>query len=116
MKCFLILTFSFYSSVSLAQNGVSDLTENFAYAVKSIDDFIDRFDYVRGTEFEEFFHSNHPDAKLSRSQLLLSLFNFKNKSFRGNHDIMSFIETVTDSMHPEFINFSDSSWYAEAEC
>jgi len=104
------------ANYSAAQTSISKLTEDFAFNVKSIDDFIERFDFYRGTDFERFFVKNYPLDTLTREKLLLSLFNYRNRNFQGNEDVISFIQDVTDSLHPKYIFFSDSSWYAELEC
>lgn len=115
MRLFLIIIF-LRVFICTAQDKYSELTENFAYSVKTIDEFIDRFDFRRGTEFEKFLLTNHPEIKYSRMEFLFSLFNFRNESFSGNPDIMNFINSVSDTANPVYINFSDSSWFALVEC
>jgi hypothetical protein len=116
MKLKWIILFFIQSFSSSAQQSVSGLTETFAFSVKSIDEFIGRFNYDRGTEFEKYFQEHYAGQELTRPKLLLSLFNYRNKSFAGNPDVKKFIEEVSDSLLPQYINFSDRLWYAELEC
>ena len=116
MRVTIALIMTWIANYSTAQTTISKLTEDFAFSVKSIDDFIERFDFYRGTDFERFFVKNYPADTLTREKLLLSLFNYRNRNFQGNEDVISFIRDVTDSLYPKYIFFSDSSWYAELEC
>ena len=108
--------FLFKGHFSTAQDIASDLTENFAYTVKTIDEFIDRFNFIKGTEFEKYLFINYPEIKYSREKIIYSIFNYKNKSFGENPDVGDFIKTILDTTDPVYINFSDSSWYALIEC
>jgi hypothetical protein len=105
----LLLIFAFNCK---AQN---TLTENFAFNVKSIDDFIDRFNFTHDTEFEKYFFENYPADQFTRRNLIYSLFNLKNNTFSAD-EVKEFIDQVTDSEKQTYFNFYDASWYAEAEC
>lgn len=118
MRCFAALFgISFLLAVDVfAQYPLDGLTENFAFEVKSIDDFIDRFNLRTDTEFMEYLSSHYPEEALDRRRVILSLFNNRNRNFAGNPEIKRFIDEVTDSIKPYRIHFTDYEWYAMLEC
>lgn len=116
MKLFLSFILVLSSFSLSAQQIADDLTENFAFQVKTIDDFIERFNFETGTEFVSYLQTHYPKNELNRKSFLFSLFNFKNKSFYNNEEVYQFIYEVTDSLRPRYIHFSDYDWYALVEC
>jgi hypothetical protein len=113
---FLLRLFFFFPFVLSAQISSNSLTDNFAFEVKSIDDFIERFNFEQGTDFSNYLKTAYPSVSYSRRTFLLSLFNQKNKSFYDNLDVDFFIHEVADTAKPRYIHFSDYEWYAMAEC
>ena len=113
MKYIFSTLLCFCNLLCIAQN---ELTENFAYNVKSIDDFIERFNFEKNTEFEKYLNETSPGEILTREKLILSLFNFKNKFFYNNPEVKSFVAQVSDTNNNITLNFNDTLWYAEAEC
>ena len=116
MRFLLFLLLFLFANELPSQNPVDDLTENFAFEVKSIDDFIDRFNFEPETEFNSFLKDRFPASVINRKTFLLSLFNLKNVSFYNSLDVDFFIREMTDTLKRRYIHFSDYDWYALAEC
>lgn len=100
-----------------AINTIADQTKfnsYFLYEVKLIEEFIERFNDVPGsyirTQCRSLFGT---DTMITRTRLLKSLLN-KKQSWSG--DTTLFIKEITDSRRPQYVNFTDSTWYAEANC
>ncbi len=47
--------------------------------------------------------------------MILSLFNAADQSWK-KEEVLQFVQTVTDSVRPVFINFYDDDWFAELHC
>lgn len=100
-----------------AVNTIADHTKvnsNFLYEVKLIEEFIERFNdvpasYIR-TQCRLLYGT---DTMITRTRLLKSLLN-KKQSWSA--DTTLFIKEITDARQPQYINFTDSTWYAEANC
>lgn len=106
----------FYSRGCPAQAFDNDFTRSFAFKVHSIDDFFDRFNFKKNTGFQNFLRRNYPEQKLTRKQVIGSLFNNTNPELMSNPYLMEFIDQVTDSVSPRFMSYSDMNWFAELTC
>lgn len=108
----LVLSLSFSSSVS--SQIYSSHEENFAYEVKQIDEFIERFN-DEGTLIKYYIFKNYDGLQVSREDLLKSLFNLKSKHL-NKEDVIRFINHVNDPRQPVTLSFYDKGWYAKVKC
>lgn len=112
--CILVLVMP---DIGIAQQfSRNDFNTNFAFSVHSMDDFFDRFNFKPNSRFEKYVRRQFPDAAFTRENLLYNLFNKKNQFFFQNDDAVSFVQQVTDTINPQFVNYSDKFWYAELNC
>jgi hypothetical protein len=86
----------------------------FLYEVKLIDEFLERFNddpnsYIR----RESNRLLGTDSIFNRRRMLHSLFN-KDQSW--GTDSFRFIQQVLDGAMPQYISFTDTNWYAVANC
>ncbi len=90
--------------------------ELFLYKVKTIDEFIDRFnDDLSSFLRHEYFKQNKPFT-LSRYQLIVSLLNKENTAWSTDTALKGFLDNVVSQEHPQFLFFNSPDWYAEAAC
>lgn len=111
----IIILFFKTFQVEAQQSFQEDFSTKFAFEVNSIDDFFDRFNFKKSSAFSKYLELKYPNVTINRKNLILSLFN------RGNTDhnieeIIKFINYVTDTIHPQFLKYSDKEWYAEITC
>ncbi|MFI5196412.1 MAG: hypothetical protein ACHQD8_04920 [Chitinophagales bacterium] len=87
----------------------------FHYEVKVIDEFIERFNDDHSSYLRKAYTKAKKPYNITRTKLLVSLFNLENTSFTDKDTtLMGFFRQVVDTMHPVYIAFTDSDWYAEA--
>ncbi len=83
----------------------------FLHEVKLIDEFIERFNDDKSSYIREQCRSLYgTDSFVNRNRLIKSLFNKSS----GCTDAEQFIKEVTNPQ--QYISFTDSNWYAEANC
>lgn len=113
----LILTSFFFIifTSAIAQTYEKEYVTLFAYEVKQVDDFIDRFNGKDSTLFRLYYKKHNSEKQLTREQLIKSLFNGEGKNWNYN-DINAFISTVNNKDKPQFLNFFDNKWYAKLNC
>lgn len=114
LSALLALQISFATEAQTISTGTGRETD-FAYEVKTIDEFIERFNNDQYTLIRKYLEANFPDRKLGRSDLIRTLFNYqeplwdKNTAFR-------FLQAVCDTTQEKFLDFYSDTWYAQAEC
>lgn len=90
---------------------------DFAYEVKTIDEFIERFNNENNTLVKTYLEKNFPTRKMpTRPELVKSLFNYTDPVW--DKDLADqFVKDVCDSTKKEkFLDFYSDDWYALAEC
>lgn len=92
----------------------SEHDENFAFEVKQIDEFFERFNDEE-TLIKEYIAKNYNSLEVNREDLLKSLFNRKNSSIE-KADVSSFIRHVDNPRRPVKLSFYDDDWYARVKC
>ena len=113
---FLIWLLAFVTCQSaFSQIFQDEVTANFAYQVKQIDEFIERFNNKDKTLIKQYVQKLDTAAKFKRENLIKSLFNASDTSWK-KEEIMRFIGQVTDANKPTYLNFFDNHWYAEVNC
>ncbi len=86
----------------------------YLYEVKLIDEFIERFNddpssYIR----QQCISLYGTDSIINRRGMLRSLID---KARPWSADLDAFISEITKTGSPQFLSFTDSSWYAVATC
>ncbi|EHQ26894.1 hypothetical protein [Mucilaginibacter paludis] len=87
---------------------------NFAWNVKHINQFIDRFNNA-DEEFTQYNKKNNPQLVLSREVMLKSLFNLDNRNW-NIAEIKTFIKEITDTSRQQYIPYYDMRWCAKVKC
>jgi hypothetical protein len=116
---------SFYSSFSQARLDKKRIAnksvlynrqaeERFVLEVKTIDEFMERFNYSESTLIRQYLEVIRPNAKRDRKQLLKTLF--ESKALIADSLRNHFIDAVCDSTNEEYLNFFQGNWYAQAQC
>jgi hypothetical protein len=114
--CIIVIALS-AGSVCSAQNfgSFNPNDDLFKYEVKLIDEFIERFNDDSDSYLRKAYKKEQKPYNISRSQLLVSLFDLQNTSFTNNDTTLKgFFRQVLDRNHPTYLSFNDSEWYAEA--
>ena len=88
--------------------------ERFALEVKTIDEFMERFNFSETTLIRQYLGVVNPTAKPNRSQLIKTLFEAKSPVTDSLKK--KFIHSVCDSLNPEYLNFFQRNWFAQAQC
>jgi hypothetical protein len=89
--------------------------ENFAWQVKQIDEFMDRFNNADYTPIRQHVKNQYKINDVNRTDVLRSLFNLEKKDW-NKPDIVRFLNEVSDSLPPPYLDFYDHDWYAELRC
>jgi hypothetical protein len=115
MKIFFTSIFILMSSCLMAQGYEKEYATLFAYEVKQVDEFIDRFNGA-DTDFIKYYESHNPGRKLDREHLIKGLFNTESKSWNLT-EVNEFIKTVNDvNRKPMLLDFYGDNWYAKVNC
>lgn len=121
MKTFLttiMFLIPFFCGAQTVSFGQSKEEEVFLYEVKTIDEFIERFN-DDSTSFirQELKKQGYPENVLNRPLLLYSLFNGKNAALKNDTAIKhSFFKQVLNPQAPLKLRFSDTAWFVQAQC
>lgn len=105
-----------FVQAQVVQPSISKSKEtDFAYEVKTIDEFIERFNNDQYTLIRQYLESKFPKKKFSRVDLIKTLFNYEDPLW--DKDLAAqFIRTVCDTSKERFLDFYADNWYAQAEC
>ncbi len=74
--------------------------DNFAFKVKQIDEFIDRFNNAQSTLIKRYVREHYAVDSLSRASLIVSLFNQKDTTW-NEANVRAFVEEVTRETFPQ---------------
>lgn len=113
-KYLIISLLLFNCSISYSQTFNGTLKSDFAWHVKQIDEFIERFDNKDETLIKLYNKSND-NVELTRERLLISLFNSESKNWNIK-EIKSFIKEIDDRKRPVYLKFFDENWCANLTC
>lgn len=103
-----------YGQVAVSMPSASARKSFFLYEVKLIDEFIERFNDEPNSYIRRQSRAMYgTDSFITRRQLTKSLFN---KQQQWGQEVNLFTAVVTDTAQPLFLSFTDSSWYALAQC
>lgn len=109
----LVLTLVVKVVYSQSINFLSD--ENFAFKVKQIDEFMERFNSAESAQIRQYVREHHALDSISRASLVLSLFNQEDTTW-NERNIRDFVSDILRSSSPATIDFYDQGWYVELDC
>jgi hypothetical protein len=90
--------------------------ELFTSEVKLIDEFIERFNNYDSTFLKKMYARQKKKGKITRGMMLVSLFNLENSAFTDKDtSLKDFFRQVMDKVHPVYLSFADTDWYAESQ-
>jgi hypothetical protein len=113
----LILFFAIGGQLMAQINSIdSQVEENFAFKVKHIDEFFERFnDYQQTSSLSEYLANNYPDYIIEREKFLSRLFDQESENL-DMQLVHEFVSYVADTANSIVIDFNDHDWYAEVDC
>lgn len=103
-----------FSLSAIGQTSIDQHEENFAFEVKQIDEFFERFNNQQ-TLIKEYIAQHYDQAEVKREDLIMSLFNRQSTSIE-EADVHLFIESVNNPQKPVFLSFYDDDWFARVKC
>jgi hypothetical protein len=109
--CFQGNSFGQVVSAPISKQQESD----FAFEVKTIDEFIERFNNDQYTLIRQYLETNFPRKPISRFDLIRTLFNYQEPLW-DKELAAQFVKTVCDTTQEKFLDFYSDTWYAQAEC
>jgi len=96
-----------------ADDSLSD--QLYLYKVKSVDEFIERFNDEQQSFLRKELRKQRQDISVTRQQMLVHLFDAQKKDW-NTVELKNFLQDlVNDSVHYQ-LNFTDSTWVAAAQC
>jgi hypothetical protein len=116
-----ILSFFFFLFLScgFAQvntGGISSFAQtDFAFEVKTIDEFIERFNNDKYTLIRQYMEQKFPGKELSRLDMIRTLFNYDEPLWQPD-DALAFSGEILKENEAQLLDFYSEKWYAEAEC
>lgn len=103
-------------SVNLLQGQIDfSHTQNFAFQVKQVDEFIERFNGEKSTVLLEFAKKHYPEEEMERYELLTTLFNQEDSTW-DLELIKAFLRDINKPEDPSFLSYYDDDWYAQLDC
>lgn len=103
------------TSKVLAQDILFPYQENFAWQVKQIDEFMDRFNNADYTPIRRYLKEEYNLNEVSRLDLVRSLFNLEKDDW-DQEEVVRFLSQINDSVPPPYLDFYDQDWFAELDC
>jgi len=105
-----------FAKAQVIQPSISGKQESdFAFEVKTIDEFIERFNNDQYTLIRQHLESKFPGKKFTRTDLVKTLFNYEDPLWDASQ-AADFTKTVCDSTKEKFLDFYADNWFAQAEC
>ncbi|RAJ06600.1 hypothetical protein LX64_01727 [Chitinophaga skermanii] len=86
----------------------------FAYEVKQIDEFFERFNDVPNALIKDYIKKEKGIVP-TRKSLVASLFD-RNRNTWEASTIQAFMQQVLDTAKPQFAAFDSQDWYADVQC
>jgi hypothetical protein len=111
-----LLALVFQARGQSGNNSVSSFSQtDFAFEIKTIDEFIERFNNEKYTLIRQHLEQKFPGKEISRMDLLRTLFNYQEPVW-SQDDALAFSNDVLDPAGEKFLDFYSDTWFAEAEC
>lgn len=106
---------SFHYAVGQQIESNSNRERNFAFEVKHIDELFERFNNEDDAFIVKYLKENFNNITISRRSLINNLFNREKDNWNLN-EADNFLNEVTDTLKPVYLDFYSENWYAEALC
>lgn len=88
----------------------------FAWEVKQVDEFIERFNNEDFSFIKEYLkRKKEAAAPMTRERLIKSLFNAKGTNWNYG-EITAFIKQVNNASRPQYLDMDSANWYAKVNC
>ena len=114
-KSLFLLAFLFSSSRGAAQSYEQEFEVFFAWEVKQVDEFIERFNDDDASFIRKYVQKMSPEVLLTRERLLKSLFNAKGTNW-NYQEINAFLKEVMSETSPQYLSFHGDNWFAKVRC
>ncbi len=88
--------------------------EVFAYRVKQIDEFMERFNDTDETLIKKYIKERY-QADITREELIINLFDLSRRDWK-QEVVIRFLEDVVQASPPPYLSFYDADWYALLVC
>lgn len=106
----------FQAGAQTSPQGISSFSQSdFAFEVKTIDEFIERFNNEKYTLIRQYMEQKFPGKEMSRLDLLRTLFNYEDPAW-SQEEALAFSNEVLNPAGEKFLDFYSDTWFAEAEC
>jgi hypothetical protein len=116
LKKIILLSLFFIPKTLLAQSYEKEFETLFAWQVKQIDEFIERFDDNDSTLIKQYNQKhNGSSTVLTREKLIKSLFNAERTDWNYN-ELSDFIKQVDNKNNPQYLDFNNGNWFANVNC
>ena len=113
--CLLFLFLAAWPKFVVAQSSVKEYGVYFAWQVKQVDEFIERFNGSQDSFISEYLKKNNPTVHLTREKMIKGLFNAKGSGW-NYEQIKSFIKQVDNAANPQYLDFDGTNWFAKVSC
>jgi hypothetical protein len=111
-KALLLFFLIFFAGKATSQSLQKEFSTYFAWEVKQVDEFIERFNNNNESYIKEYLRRKEPGVTLTREKMIKSLFNAKGSNWNFQ-EITSFIKQVNDIGNPQFLDFDGENWFAK---
>ncbi|UOQ96714.1 hypothetical protein MUN81_15875 [Hymenobacter sp. 5317J-9] len=114
-KTWLLAVMLLWPMLGFGQSYEKEFGVAFAWEVKQVDEFIERFNNDEFSFIREYLKKNESTSALTRERMLKSLFNAKGTNWNYN-EITAFIKQVNNAEKPQYLDLDSSNWYANVQC
>lgn len=87
----------------------------FAFEVKQIDEFIERFNDDSASFIRTYIRTHYPEVRVDRATLVHNLVDRSKKDW-NQPELDTFFEEILDTTNPVHLTFYSRDWFAEAVC
>lgn len=110
---YIVLTLGGFIPKTLAGQFAEDVfKEEVQTHVDHIEEFIDRFNFDEASQFYEYVQFMYADEGVNRTAVVSALFNNRKTALTSDSVKKQFVEDITDSERPVYIDIYDALWYA----
>ena len=112
---FLLFLLAICPKYVMAQGSEKEYGVYFAWEVKQVDEFIERFNNDKSAFINEYLKKNNSAPRLTRERMIKSLFNAKGSDW-NYQQITDFIKQVNNASSPQYLDFKGENWFAKVNC
>ena len=114
-KLFCFMIFILVSNYAHGQSYEKEFKVYFAWEVKQLDEFIERFNDDEFTFIKGYIKKTEGITNMSREVMIKKLFNTGRTNWNYN-EISTFIKQVNDKESPQFLDSEKGEWFANVRC